>query len=53
MNKLQKLQSSRVVFVGCQFCGETARPLRNYEGQKICPVCLKKRVVPESGTRKE
>lgn len=55
MNKreLRKMQASRVVFVGCQFCGETDKPLRNYAGGKICPECLKKRNVPNSGTGKE
>lgn len=55
MNKreLRKLQARRVAFVGCQFCGETDKPLRNYEGRKICLDCLKKRNVPNSGTGKE
>ena len=55
MNKrdLRQSQAVRVVFVGCQFCGVTDRPLRNYGTGKICPACLKKRGVPESGTRKE
>lgn len=40
----------RAVFVGCQFCGETDAPLRNYGAGKICPSCLKKKSVPELGT---
>lgn len=51
--ELRELQARRAVFVGCQFCGETDKPLRNYEGRKICPDCLKKRNVPNSGTGKE
>lgn len=43
----------RVIFVGCQFCGETDKPLRNFEGKKICPECLKQKMVPKSGTGKE
>lgn len=44
MNKkeLHRKQAMRVVFVGCQFCGVTDRPLRNYGTGKICPECLKK-----------
>ena len=45
--------AGRLVFVGCQFCGETDRPLRNFEGKKICPECLKQKAVPKSGTGKE
>ena len=46
--------ASRAVFIGCQFCGETDKTLRNYGSGKICPECLKRRVqVPKSGTRKE
>lgn len=35
-------QAMRVVFVGCQFCGATDRPLRNFGAGKICPECMKK-----------
>lgn len=45
--------AQRVVFVGCQFCGETNKPLRNYAGGKICPDCMKKKNVPKSGTGKD
>ena len=46
--------ASRVVFVGCQFCGETNKTLRNWGNGKICPECLKRKgPVPNSGTRKE
>lgn len=45
--------AQRVVFVGCQFCGETDKPLRNYAGGKICPACMKKKNVPKSGTGKD
>ena len=49
MHKRQRqILSRRAVFVGCRFCGETDRPLRNYEGGKICPECLKRK---ESGAR--
>lgn len=47
------LLSKRAFFVGCQFCGETDQPLRNFEGEKICPECLKKKRVPELGTKEE
>lgn len=55
MNKrdIRRKQAMRVVFVGCQFCGVTDRPLRNYGAGKICPECLKKRAVSNSDTRKE
>lgn len=55
MNKkdLRRKQAMRVVFVGCQVCGVTDRPLRNYGTGKICPECLKKRAVSNSDTRKE
>lgn len=44
----------RAVFVGCQFCGETDKTLRNYGTGKICPVCLKKKqAVSNLDTRKE
>ena len=43
----------QLIFVGCQFCGETDRPLRNFEGRKICPECLKQKAVPKHGTGKE
>lgn len=44
MNKqeLRRQQAMRVVFVGCQFCGATDRPLRNFGGEKICSECMKK-----------
>ena len=42
----------RAVFVGCKYCGETDRPLRNYKDGKICPECLEKRKVSELDTRK-
>lgn len=34
-----------VVFIGCQFCGETDKTLRNYGNGKICPECLKRKKV--------
>ncbi len=42
MNKKEQRRelARRTVFVGCQICGATDRPLRNYEGYKICPKCL-------------
>lgn len=52
--QLRQAMAGRVVFVGCQFCGETNKPLRNYGTGKICPACLKRKgPVPSSGTRKE
>lgn len=52
--QLWQAMARRAVFVGCQFCGETDKPLRNYGSGKICPECLKRQgAVPESGTRKE
>jgi len=48
-----KLLSKRAFFVGCQFCGETDQPLRNFKGKKICPECLKKKRVSELGTKEE
>lgn len=44
MNKqgLRRQQAMRVIFVGCQFCGATDRPLRNFGTGKICPECMKK-----------
>lgn len=56
MNRKYKRQAmaGRMVFVGCQFCGETNKTLRNWSNGKICPECLKRRgPVPDSGTRKE
>ena len=55
MNRRQLRQAAarRAVFVGCQFCGETDRPLRNYGAGKICPECLKRKAVSESDTGKE
>jgi hypothetical protein len=42
------------VFVGCQFCGATDKPLRNYGTGKICPACLKrKQAVSKLDTGKE
>lgn len=55
MNRKQQRQAlaSRVVFVGCQFCGATDKTLRNYGDGKICPECLKrKKTVSNSGTGK-
>lgn len=46
-------RAGQLIFVGCQFCGETEKPLRNYNGRKICPECLKQKMVPKSGTGKE
>lgn len=51
--QLKRDLAGRMRFVGCQFCGETDRPLRNYCGGKICPACLAKRKVSDLGTRKE
>ncbi|MCI9402211.1 MAG: hypothetical protein HFF04_00870 [Oscillospiraceae bacterium] len=54
MNKQRRLElASRIVFVGCQICGTTDRTLRNYQGGKICPVCLtrKQREVSNLDTR--
>lgn len=56
MDRKQQRQTmvSRAVFIGCQFCGETDKTLRNYGSGKICPECLKRKgPVPNSGTRKE
>lgn len=50
---LRRKRAMRVVFAGCQFCGATDRPLRNYSTGKICPECLKRREVPNLDTRKE
>lgn len=49
--KLRQTRAGRVRFVGCRFCGETDKPLRNFEGGKICPSCMEKKNVPKSGTR--
>lgn len=47
-------RANRVVFIGCQFCGETDKTLRNYGLGKICLACLEKRqAVSDSDTRKE
>lgn len=52
--QLRQAMASRVVFVGCQFCGETNKTLRNWGNGKICPKCMKRKgAVPNSGTRKE
>lgn len=51
--EMRRQMAGRAVFVGCQFCGETDKPLRNYAGRKICPDCLKKQPVPNSGTKEE
>lgn len=52
--QMRQAMASRIVFVGCQFCGETNKTLRNFGNGKICPECLKReRAVPKSGTRKE
>ena len=56
MDRKQQRQAiaGRAVFIGCQFCGETNKTLRNWGNRKICPECLKRKgSVPESGTRKE
>lgn len=56
MNKQQRQKlARRIVFVGCQICGAADRPLRNYEGGKICPICLarKQREVSKLDTGKE
>ncbi len=57
MNKQEQRRelARRIVFVGCQVCGATDRPLRNYEGGKICPICLarKQREVSKLDTGKE
>ena len=51
MNKnLRQDHARRVRFVGCQFCGETDKTLRNYGTGKICPSCMEKKNVPKSGT---
>lgn len=51
--KQRQVMVSRAIFVGCQFCGETDRPLRNYGAGKICRECLKRKgAVPNSGTGK-
>ena len=47
----REAQARRVVFVGCQFCGETDKTLRNHGDGKICPRCLKRQTVPDSGTK--
>lgn len=49
----RKLLGNRAFFVGCQFCGETDKPLRSFEGKKICPECSKKKNVPYLGTKEE
>lgn len=52
--RLRQAQIGWSVFIGCQFCGETNKTLRNYGGGKICPKCLmRKSVVPNSGIGKE
>lgn len=52
--QLRKDMAGRTAFIGCQFCGETNKTLRNYGSGKICPECLKRKgPVPNSGTRKE
>ena len=54
MGKHKRIRTAgHLMFVGCQFCGETDRTLRNYEGRKICPECLKQKAVSKSGTGKE
>ena len=58
MNKRQRRElAGRIVFVGCQVCGATDRPLRNYQDQggKICPICLARiqRAVSKLDTGKE
>ena len=51
--RLRRVLSGRAVFVGCKYCGETDRPLRNCEGVKICPECLEKRKVSKSDIGKD
>ena len=52
--QLRQAMVSRTVFIGCQFCGETDKTLRNWSNGKICPKCLKRQeAVSNSGTRKE
>ena len=52
--QLRQTLASRAVFIGCQFCGETDKTLRNWSNGKICPKCLKRKgPVPNLGTRKE
>lgn len=52
--QLRQVLTRRAVFIGCQFCGETDKTLRNWGNGKICPECLKRKgAVPNSGTRKE
>lgn len=52
--QLRQALVRQVVFIGCQFCGETDKTLRNYGNGKICPECLKRKgPVPNLGTRKE
>ena len=51
--RMRYLLARRAFFVGCKRCGETDKPLRNFMGEKLCPACLKKKKVPELGTREE
>ena len=52
--QLRQSMAGRVVFIGCQFCGETDKTLRNYGSGKICPECLKRKgAVSSSDTGKE
>ena len=52
--QLRQALASRTVFIGCQFCGETDKTLRNWGNGKICTECLKRKgAVPNSGTREE
>lgn len=52
--QLRQVLARRTVFIGCQFCGETDRTLRNYGSGKICPECLKRKgAMSNSDTGKE
>lgn len=51
--RMRTEQARRIVFVGCQFCGATDKPLRNYGSSKICSACLKRKGVSKLDTRKE
>ena len=48
--KLRQERARRIRFVGCKFCGETNKPLRNFGDVKICTSCMEKQNVPKSGT---
>lgn len=44
--KLRQERVRRIRFVGCKFCGETNKPLRNFGDVKICTSCMAKQNVP-------